>query len=126
MASTVVYDSGAGGLPANEWGAYSVSVEPIVSVRPREVAISLEPLNTPEPGWNLAGWACLEHEQDSFRYNCSLTAVGLLPAISGLPYSVLTVDGVTRASGNIVGFRAVRWNIHRWIGPCRVRVLFFR
>jgi hypothetical protein len=124
MTTTIPYDSGATGVPANEWGRYAVTSNPTQA--PQEVMISIIPLVTPQDGWNLAGWAALEIERDGVRNICELTPVGLAPSLSGISYYILNADGVLRSGGAISGFRAVRWNIHRWIGQCRVRVAFFR
>lgn len=125
MATVVIYDSGSTPLPANEWGGFFLASELPAGDRPVEVGLSIVPVSGPKDGWNLAGWACIEHERESFRWCCPMTAVGLLPQNTSLPYTALAADGVTRATGRIQGFRGVRWNIHRWVGPCRVRVVRF-
>lgn len=125
MATVVIYDSLTSTLPANEWGGYFISSELPAGDRPTGLGISIVPASTPAPGWNLAGWACIEYERESVRWTCGLTSVGLFPDVAGIPYSSLNDDGVVRSTGRIVGFRGVRWNIHRWIGPCRVRVVRF-
>lgn len=123
MAVVTLYDSVTFDLPANEWGGYFIVSELGTVDRPREVGISMEPAGDPGAGWNLAGWACIEYEVDSVRWTAGLTPVGLGPAETTVPYAALVTDSIPRATGRLVGFRGVRWNIHRWVGPCRIRII---
>jgi hypothetical protein len=125
MATVTLYDSVTSDVPANVWGGYFISTELPMSSRPDHLGISIVPAVAPQPGWNVAAWACTEFERESTRWCCGMTAVGLYPDIAGLPYTVLDDAGVTRSSGRIQGFRGVRWSIERWVGPCRVRVVRF-
>ena len=90
--------------------------------RPREVAVSIVPLEPPSSSWNTAGWASIQVLEQSLRLNAALTAVSMAPNLSGLPFTLLNADGLVRASGRIAGFRAVQWNINDWVGQSRVRV----
>ena len=125
MATVTLYDSVTSDVPANVWGGFFITTELPTGERPVEVGISIVPATAPQPGWNVAGWACIEFERESTRWCCGMTAIGLTPDIAGLPYAALLDSGVTRATGRIQGFRGVRWNIERWVGPSRVRIVRF-
>jgi len=122
MAMSLVYDSGSGGEDSGVWAGYFVSVDP--TPRPLDVLVSVVPLTTPQPRWNLAGWACVGTLRESTRVNSQLTAIPLIPDVSGLPYTLLNLSGLELSSGRVLNFRTVRWNLNEWLGKCRVKVIF--
>jgi len=131
MPSAVVFDSGASvGVEADTWQAYSVSADP--SPAPFSIFIKLDPFGEVQNSWNLWGFACVEVRDGNINFllpQTELSAAGATVSAGGTSkrsglYTMLKMNEWRPVGTKPNGFRAVHFCINRWVGPCRVRVLF--
>lgn len=120
MAVNVVYDSGSGGVDADVWGSWLLSAR--LTPQPREVMISINPIDAPSATWNLAGYACIRSVDTGIFFVAEQTPIPLLGSDSSPVWTVLADNGLNRSGAALVDVYGVYWNINRWVGKSRVRV----
>jgi len=123
MAVIQVYDSGAGGLPADIWCQYRFTGAPAYSVI--RVGIQVTPLEAPRDEWNLLGYACIENLDQGVVVIGPQTPIPSIVVGGGATTYLYRAEMKPTGHNNMVEFRGVHWNINRWVGQCRVIIRVF-
>jgi hypothetical protein len=132
MPVVQAYDSGSTpSLPADVWNTYRIGSAPATG--PLRILIEITLDSTPDPNWNLWGWACVEVLSQSIQpvlmAPVGIQSPGAAPPSTGSTRRVGIPQELPRTPGLLptdreTAFRAVHWNINRWCGVHRARVLF--
>jgi hypothetical protein len=124
MAVVDLYDSGAGGLPADVWCQHRFASA--LSPSPVRIAIQVEPLVTPDANWNLFGYAALESlEQGSTVFGLQTPIPSLTSSVPGSWVIISRLELKPSDFTAISGLRGVHWVINRWVGRSRIRLRYF-
>lgn len=131
MAVVTAYDSGITTLlAADTWHRFRVGSE--VSPVPFYILMVIELEKTPNPAYNLAGYCCMEYASQGrtmMGVQSAIPAIVNTPIGTGNPRYALEPVLVQNLIGSDetirnTKFRGVAWQVNRWIGKHRARVLY--
>jgi hypothetical protein len=131
MAVVTAYDSGvATPLTPGPWREFLVGAVP--SPAPLQVVLALDLVRSPAPTWHSAGQVAMRIVNQGQLFYLPPSEVVLIDSAStppsGYEYSARFVL-VPKTPGLVpstreTGFRGVAWEVKRWLGTYRARVIY--
>lgn len=121
MPVITAYDSGDTPLEPDTWLSYRVLSAPATA--PLSIGLSIRPTVPPVDTWNLLGWAMVEVNQQGQILLGPQTAVATAKPVEEA-IQLIDVLEFKGTGARMNGFRGVHWNINRWVGTYRARVVF--